>query len=463
MSKDMERRFEKYSRAIVDALAHADRHQPAAWYLKGLMLPGERKSVEPMAARVCPHDVRSAHQSMHHLVADAPWNDRAVLAAVAQHVVPALMKKDERFWWIVDDTGHAKKGRHSVGVARQYCGRLGKTDNCQVAVSLSIANAAGSLPLAYQLYLPKEWAGDRPRRARAGVPKDVGFHTKGEIARRQIEAALSQGIPRGIVLADAAYGDEAALRDWLTTHKLPYVLAVREATSTWWGPHQPATAKPGTRGRPRLRVPRDRRYRPISVFEVARELPANQWRTLTWREGSHGALSSRFARVRVVAANGHRARTAEWLVIEWPLTQKTPTHYWLSTLPENIPFEELIHHAKGRWMIERDYQELKSELGLSHYEGRNWRGFHHHATLCIAALGFLTIERLRGKKNSARFNQPALPKNFRPRGARADATSRPVFDRHSAVSSRPPHRSHLAALSVLRTAAGRGNVIYLTQ
>ena len=169
MSGSIESQFEAYCKPIVEAMAHADRRRPAQWYLKGLMLSGERKSVEPMAARVCPENVRSAHQSMHHLVADAHWDDRAVLAAVAQHVVPELLKKDKRCWWILDDTGHAKKGVHSVGVARQYCGRLGKTDNCQVAVSLSLANAHGSVPLAYQLYLPKEWTEDPPRGERAGV------------------------------------------------------------------------------------------------------------------------------------------------------------------------------------------------------------------------------------------------------------------------------------------------------
>lgn len=463
MRGDIESRFEAYCQPIVQVLAHADRREPAAWYLKGLMLPGERKSVEPMAARVCPHDVRSAHQSMHHLIADAPWDDRAVLATVAQQVAPTLQKKQERFWWIVDDTGHAKKGRYSVGVARQYCGRLGKTDNCQVAVSLSIANQAGSLPLAYQLYLPKEWTDDHKRCERAGVPKDIGFHTKGEIARTHIEAALAQGMPRGIVLADAAFGDEAGFRDWLTAEQLDYVLAVRAATAVWWDTHQPASTKPSTRGRPRIHLKRDQRHRPISVLEVARELPTRKWRTLTWREGTNGSLSSRFARARVVAANANRARPPEWLLIEWPLAEEKPTHYWLSSLPENISFRALIDHAKGRWMIERDYQELKSELGLSHYEGRNWRGFHHHASLCVAALGFLTLERLRGKKNSARFKEPALPKNFRPRGARSDAASRTVVDRKPALSPRSPHRSRTATLSVLRTAAGQGNMIYLTQ
>lgn len=454
MRGSLESRFERYCEPIVKALAHADRRQPAQWYLKGLLLPGERKSVEPMAARVCPGNVRSAHQSMHHLVAEAQWDDQAVLGAVTGQVVPELLKKDPRCWWILDDTGHAKKGTHSVGVARQYCGRLGKTDNCQVAVSLSLATAQGSVPLAYRLYLPQAWAEDRKRRAAAGVPSVIEFRTKGELAREQIEAALATGIPRGVILADAAYGDEADFRQWLSAHGLDYVLAVRSATSVWWGRHQPAKASPSTRGRPRTRLARDARHQPISVLELARSLPARRFRTVTWRTGTNGALSSRFAALRVRAAQGNRARPEEWLLIEWPLSEAQPSHYWLSTLPPILSLKRLVANAKGRWMIERDYQELKSELGLSHYEGRNWRGFHHHATLCIAAYGFLMLERLAGKKNSARFTAPPLPKRFHPRGSSPHAASRAVVDRHHAFSSRARPRSSFAAVSMLRDVAG---------
>jgi SRSO17 transposase len=464
MSGSLEWRFERYCDPIIEALAHADRRQPAQWYLKGLMLPGERKSVEPMAARVHPQNVRSAHQSMHHLVADAAWSDQAVLAAVARQVVPKLLKPDEHCWWILDDTGHAKKGQHSVGVARQYCGRLGKTENCQVAVSLSLANEVGSVPLAYQLYLPQQWAKDRKRRERAGVPQEIAFRTKGEIARERIATALAAGVPRGIVLADAAYGDETDFRDWLVEQQLDYVLAVRANTTLWWGRHQPARAPaPTRRGRPRTRLVRDAQHQPIAVSDLARALPAKSWRNLTWREGTAGGLSSRFARLRVRAAHGDRPREPQWLLIEWPAPDSEPTHYWLSTLPESLSFKALVAHAKGRWRIERDYEELKSELGLSHYEGRNWRGFHHHATLCIAAYGFLMIERLGGKKNSMRLPLPALPKGFRPRGARADAASRAVVDRHRALSPRARDRSHAALLPMLRNNSTQRNHTLLTQ
>jgi SRSO17 transposase len=451
MSGSIESRFEAYCGPITAALLHADRHQPAQWYLKGLMLPGERKSVEPMAARVCPENVRSAHQSMHHLVADADWEDRAVLGAVAQQVVPELLKKDPQCWWIVDDTSHVKKGTHSVGVARQYCGRLGKTENCQIAVSLSLATTRGSVPLDYRLYLPQEWTDEPARCRKAGVPREIEFRSKVQIAREQIEAALAANIPRGIVLGDAWYGNETEFRDWLELQKLHYVLAVRANTSVWWGKHQPL---PTTGDQPLKRFKRDARHQPIGVLDLARALPTHSWRKITWREGTNESLSSRFARVRVRAANDNRARAEQWLLIEWPGADTEPVHYWLSTLPENMSFKTLVAHAMGRWMIERDYQELKSELGLSHYEGRNWRGFHHHATLCIAAYGFLMLERLRGKKNAARFKQPSLPKDFRPRGSGSDAASHPVVDRHCALSARTGSRSSAAAVPVLRSAAG---------
>jgi len=419
MGLSLERRFERYCDGIVSTLLHADREQPARWYIKGLMLPGERKSVEPMAARVQPEQVRSAHQSMHHLVADAPWSDEAMLSAVAERVLPKLIEADGVVHWIVDDTGFPKKGKHSVGVARQYCGQTGKQDNCRVAVSLSIASECGSLPVGYQLYLPREWTDDDERRRKVGVPEEVVFKTKPELAMQQIETVLAAGYPRGVVLADAAYGDETAWRERLAGHGLTYAVGVRPGTTVWWGEHQPLTqlASPGRR------LMRDDTHQPIAVADVARALPGQAWRSVTWREGTAGALSSRFARVRVRAAHRDQPRDEEWLIIEWAEGTDEPAHYWFSNLPRRIAWQEMADTVMGRWRIERDYEELKQELGLGHYEGRNWRGFHHHASLCIAAYGFLTLERLAGiKKNTARFKAPALPEGFRPRGAGTDAS-----------------------------------------
>lgn len=425
MGQSLEVRFEKYCNTMVETLMHADREQPCRWYLKGLVLPGGRKSVEPMAARVQPQRVRSAHQSMHHLVAEAPWSDEAMLSVVARSVLPKLTVDDESVNWIVDDTGLPKKGKHSVGVAHQYCGQTGKQDNCRVAVSLSIATPRGSVPVGFRLYMPREWTDDRERCDKAGVPDEVSFATKPTLALQQIESALEAGYPCGTVLADAAYGDETAWREAIAGYGLRYAVGVRPGTTVWWGKYQPlAEPKPaGTVGRPRHRVRRDADHQPISVADVARALPARCWRTVTWREGVSQPLNSRFARVRVRAAHHDQPREEEWLIIEWAKGADEPAHYWFSTLPGNTGWQEMVNTVMGRWQIERDYEELKQELGLGHFEGRNWRGFHHHASLCIAAYGFLMLERLSGsKKNFTRFKAPALPADFRPRGAGADAT-----------------------------------------
>ncbi|UWZ68992.1 DDE endonuclease [Xanthomonas oryzae pv. oryzae] len=435
LNRTLEVRFEQYGEVVAAALSHADRKQPAHWYLKGLLLPGGRKSVEPMAARVHPQNVRSAHQSMHHLVADADWSDQALLAAVAAQVLPTLSRKSAACHWIVDDTGFSKKGVHSVGVARQYCGRLGKTDNCQVAVSLSIANEHGSLPVGYRLYLPEQWAQDTVRRKKAGVPDQVVFQTKTALAMDQIDSALATGIAAGVVLADAAYGTETHWRDQLSERGLLYMVGVRSNTKVWWGSHQPAPMPPASPkgGRPRTRPMRDSAHAPISVHEVAQSLPARTYRQVSWRQGSDATLSSRFAAVRVRAAHNRQAHDEQWLLIEWPPGESEPRHYWFSTRPKQTPVKTLVATAQGRWRIERDYQELKSELGLHHYEGRNWRGFHHHASLCIAAYGFLMRERLRSKKNSVAFKMPAVSKSVRPRGSGPNATSPSQLDCHAGL------------------------------
>jgi len=465
MGQGLEARFESYCEVMAATMGHADREQPCRWYLKGLILPGGRKSVEPMAARVQPQQVRSAHQSMHHLVAAADWNDEAMLAAVAKQVLPKLIDEHEPLSWIVDDTGFPKKGRHSVGVAHQYCGQTGKQDNCRVAVSLSIATQQGSLPVAFRLYMPQEWSEDAPRCAKVGVPSEVVFATKPHLAMQQIEAALQAGYPRGTILADAAYGDETAWREKLAQHGLRYAVGVRAATSVWWGPYQPLSEplQGAGVGRTRRRQQRDARHQPISVGELARALPASAWRTVRWRQGVAKPLQSRFARVRVRAAHRDRARAEEWLIIEWARGGAEPAHYWLSNLAPNMPWQPMLNTLMGRWRIERDYEELKQELGLGHFEGRNWRGFHHHASLCVAAYGFLMLERLYGvKKNSARLPEPAIPRSFRPRGAGANATTHPLVDRNVPLPTRARPRQNPDAVPVLRSRTSR-NKSLITQ
>jgi len=395
---DWEERFGAYSEALAEVIGHADREQPLRDYCLGLLMPGERKSVEPMAALVAPARVSAEHQSLLHFVGQAPWSDEAVLRRVRDLVLPVLEREGPITAWIVDDTGFAKKGVHSVGVARQYCGRLGKQDNCQVAVTLSVANPIASLPVAYRLYLPEAWAADPDRRAKAGVPDEVTFKTKPEIALEQIQAAEAAGVRPGIVLADAGYGADGTFRAGVTALGLSYAVGVQSTLSVWPPGWEPLPPKPWSgRGRPPSLISRDHDHRPVSAKALAASLAEDAWTIVTWREGTNAPLSSRFAAVRVRPASRDYQRSTprpyEWLLVEWPEDETEPTKYWLSTLPDDASLTDLVDIAKLRWRIERDYEDLKGELGLGHYEGRGWRRFHHHATLCIAAYGFLVCER----------------------------------------------------------------------
>jgi SRSO17 transposase len=418
---DLDVRFASYVEELASVLGHADRARPLRDYCTGLILPGERKSVEPMAARTDPGRVSAQHQSLLHFVGSGAWSDEKVLAKISELVMPAITKHGPIEAWIIDDTGLPKKGRHSVGVKPQYCGQLGKEANCQVAVSLSIANHFASLPIGYRLYLPKEWAEDRARRDRAGVPEDIRFKTKQQIALELIQRAHASGVPPGVLLMDLDYGRDSRLRASVSALKLSYVAGIQPNVLMWapgTGPKRPAKSlnNNGRRNEPDL----------ISAKEVARSLPEHAWHSIRWREGSADWLSSRFARVRVrVGHNGAIPGQVaeEWLLIEWPEgeTKVSKCKYWLSTLPAEISFHQLVDITKMRWRIERDYQELKQEVGLGHYEGRRWRGFHHHATLCIAAYGFLVRERAALPPSaphcSALLSQPALPDGYRPRGS----------------------------------------------
>ena len=419
MDLGCEERFAAYVDELASVLGHADRKRPLRDYCTGLMLPGERKSVEPMAARTAPGRTSAQHQCLLHFVGIAAWSDEKVLAKVREQVLPTIEKHGPIEAWIIDDTGFPKQGRHSVGVQPQYCGQIGKQTNCQVAVSLSIANHYASLPVAYRLYLPKTWAEDRGRRKRAGVPEDVRFKTKQQIALEQIKWACKAGLPRGTALMDVDYGRDSRLRTSITALGLTYVAAIQPKTLMW-----PPGAAPRGRGKPLTNAGRRDEPELVSAKEVALGLPKHAWRTIRWREGSADWLSSRFARVRVRVGHNEaipEQQSPECLLIEWPPGEAEPAKYWLSTLPEDTAFRRLVDLAKMRWRIERDYQELKQEIGLGHYEGRGWRGFHHHATLCIAAYGFLISERETippsGPRSAARFQTSALPAGYRPRGS----------------------------------------------
>ena len=396
-------RFSAYLDALASVIGRVSRVGPMRDYCTGLLLPGERKSVEPIAAVTAPGRVAAQHQSLLHFVSQGGWSDESVLAKVREMVLPQIERHGAIEAWVIDDTGFPKHGKHSVGVWHQYCGQSGKQDNCQIAVSLSLANHHASLPVAYRLYLPKSWAEDMKRRAKAGVPDEIEFKTKLEIALEQIEWACAEDIPRGVVLMDSAYGTDASLRARLTALDLRYAVAIRARTLV-------ATGKKET-----------------SAEALALDLPKHAWKTITWRQGAAEVLKSRFARVRVrPCGDGCSADQAEeWLLIEWPRHEKAPTKFWLSTLPKSIAFDRLVDTTMMRWRIERDYLDLKQEVGLGHFEGRGWLGFHHHATMCIAAYGFLISERgafpPSQTQPSRHVTKVAIPQGWRPRGSPAPA------------------------------------------
>ena len=418
-------RFDAYVERLAAAVGHADRRWPLKAYLTGLLLPGKRKSVEPLAAKVDPRHVSRAHQSMHHFVANALWDGRAVLAIARDYALVQLERHAPVGAWVVDDTGIPKKGKHSVGVARQYCGRLGKQDNCQVAVSVSLVNKTMSVPAAWRLYLPKPWATDPARRAEAGIPTDVVFLEKWRIALDEIDALLAADLPPAPVVVDAGYGDATEFREALTSRGFSYVVGIKSDTTVWPPGKGPLLPKPhsGEKGRPQKVLRRDDEHQPVSARALAEMLPRQAWKHVRWREGTKGTMASRFSAVRVRPAHRderrHEPRPEEWLLLEWPEGEVEPTKYFLSTIPEDVDLAELVATAKIRWRIERDYQEMKDELGLEDYEGRSWRGFHHHGILCMAAYCFLAAERGRlSPPQALAFLEPApIPEGFRPRGA----------------------------------------------
>ncbi len=452
-------RFEAFVEGLVGVIGHADRAKPLRDYCLGLLMPCERKSVEPLAAITAPERTAAQHQSLLHFVGEGRWSDEKVLTKVREMVLPEIGRHGPIQAWIIDDTGFPKQGRHSVGVARQYCGQLGKQDNCQVAVSLSLANHAASLPVAYRLYLPEEWAQDRARRRKTGVPEDIVFKTKPQIALEQICKACEAGLPHGVVLMDAGYGANTNLRTQIAALGLAYVAGILPQATVWAPGSAPLRPKHWSgRGQPPKLLRRDRHHQPISVKQLAFSLPAKAWHTIAWREGSAKQLISRFARLRVRVAhrdyNLTKTRPEEWLLIEWPKGEKEPTKYWLSTVPEKIAFAQFVDLVKLRWRIERDYQDLKQEVGLGHFEGRGWRGFHHHASLCIAAYGLLISERETippsAHRSTASFQEPVFPKGYRPRGSAT--TSRTTHSELHCDDAPTPHhrpRHKTEAMSML--------------
>lgn len=384
-------RLEAYLEELLEPLGRLERRRWGNAYVRGLLMDGERKSIEPMAARLPDGNV----QAMQQFVGQSPWDHGRVRKKLAEQMADTLFPVVA---WIVDDTGFPKQGNHSVGVARQYSGTLGKIGNCQIAVSLNLATAEVCMPINFELYLPEAWAEDPLRLKRAGVPDGFAFRPKWQIALDLIDQSRSWDIPKGVVVCDIAYGKGNPFRQGLIDRQLFYVAEIEAKTIVFDEPRK-------TRGRvgdPALNNQTDK----VSVHTVkdfALKLPAYMWKTIKWRQGTKRRLVSRFAAVRVLPA--HRREHVkdrpprQWLLIEWPKGKPEPTQFWFSNLGPSAGLSRLVFFAKLRWRIEQSYQQLKEELGLDHYEGRGYLGWHHHVTMTMLAYGFLLRETLRSKKN----------------------------------------------------------------
>jgi len=383
-------RLEEFAAEMFAPMARKDQRRWGGVYLRGLMLDGKRKSIEPMAARLEDGD----EQCLQQFVNQSPWRWEPVRERLARRMSAEIAPEA----WVIDDTGFPKFGRMSVGVARQYCGALGKVGNCQIGVSISAVTAQASCPINWRLYLPDEWDDD-PRRQACRVPDEVRHEPKWKLALQLIDELIGWGITPSPILGDAAYGDITELRLGLEERGLEYVLDVKGATSALdegATPEQPAWSGRGRPPAPRYRGP----FSTLAdLTKAAGEQAAVE---VCWREGTRGQMRSRFVALRVRPANVKLRRAdpggelpVRWLLAEWPEGKDAPTDFWLSNLPADTPIEKLVALAKLRWRVEQDYRELKDALGLDHFEGRSWHGWQHHVTLVSVAHGFLTTERLR--------------------------------------------------------------------
>jgi len=383
-------RLEAFAAEMFEPMARSDQRRWGGVYLRGLMLDGKRKSIEPMAARLENGD----EQCLQQFVNQSPWRWQPVRERLALRLSEAIAPQA----WVIDDTGFPKFGDKSVGVARQYSGALGKVGNCQIGVSITAATVQASCPIDWRLFLPEAWNED-PRRAACKLPDEVMHRPKWQLALDMVDELMAWGLKAPPVLGDAAYGDVTELRIGLEQRDVRYVLDVKATTSAIPASTEPQTPAYAGKGRP----PAPRYRRPFSgVAALAAEVGEGAYEQICWRQGTKGELSSRFAAIRVKLTNIKLRSThadgqlpVRWLLAEWPKGKQAPTDLWISNLPDDTPIEDLVALAKLRWRIEQDYRELKDALGLDHFEGRSWPGWHHHTTLVSVAHGFLTLERLR--------------------------------------------------------------------
>jgi SRSO17 transposase len=381
-------RLLKYFSAIGETLANKKRRESFAIYAMGLLGSAERKSAEPLAAAASadPETCDANHQRLLHFLGNSPWSDRAVRRDAAEHAIEAMTAHEPIRTWIIDDTGFPKQGTHSVGVQRQYTGTTGKISNCQIGVSLSVATRSAHVPIDFELYLPASWTSDAARRAECKIPDEVMFKTKEHLALDMIVRAAEDRIPGDIVLADSFYGRSYDFREAVRILGFDYALGISPAQTMWR-----LDPREGCSGEAQ------------AARVIASDLGKRAFRRITWRDGTmrgkRGKLSSRFALVRVKVAHDHGTEPESeeplWLLIEWPYAESAPTKYALTTLPRSMSHKQIVRLLKERYRTEQVYEEMKGELGLDHFEGRSFVGWHHHVSVAICCYAFVIAERMR--------------------------------------------------------------------
>ena len=395
MNSAAEQRLKDYFDSIGEVLENKAQRASFAIYALGLLGDAERKSMEPIACRVCidPEDADAAHQRLLHFATDAKWKDQQLRTVASQYAIEAMTTREPIEVSIVDDTGFLKQGKHSVGVQRQYTGSAGKVTNCQVGVSLSVATRTEHVPIDFELYLPKSWTEDSARRREARIPENVLFKTKLELALDMIRRAVDQKIPLGVLLGDSAYGTSAEFRSEVRALGLHYALGVDPKTTVWC-----LNRKSNPMGEK------------INVRDLAKRIHAQGgFRRCTWRKGVKEDLTAKFVVRRVAAVNYADRAEPLWLIIEWRDGENDPANYFFSSLPERLSKKQLIRIAMQRWRTERVYEDLKNELGFDHFEGRRFPGWHHHISISLCCFAFIVAERVRRFSPSARRPVKAHP------------------------------------------------------
>jgi len=398
MDSAAQERLHQYFDLIGGALAEPKRRASYAMYAMGLFGDGERKSMEPIAAKACgsPEDIEAFHQRLGHFITDSKWSDHAVRQAAARYAMAEMVKHGPVEAWIIDDTGFLKQGSHSVGVKRQYTGSAGKITNCQIGVSLSISTRTEHVPIDFELYLPKDWAEDPERRKEARIPEEVRFATKPELALKMIERALKDKVPKGVVLADEGYGNNDAFRVGLRALKLHYAVAINSSTTVW------VIDREGGHGLVKW-----------TAKEVANAVGKKRFRRTTWREGTSERLSAKFAMRRVLVGHDDgqppSEREEQWLLMEWRDGENDPAHFYLLTLAKETSRKLMVRLVKERYRTERAYEDLKNELGLDHFEGRRFSGWHHHVSVALSCNAFIVAEKCRAFPPSGGWKGEAGP------------------------------------------------------